>query len=91
MIRHAVVLSGQGRLHVATEQPGLWLGYCGSRISRAQAVMPMDWNLLTIGDVPVCAYCLAISDAVAHQRLLAEQAAADGDRYWLGRLGERAA
>lgn len=69
--------SGQGRLHAALEQPGLFLGLCGSRITRPRAVLSMDWDLLSAGEVPVCRYCLAIADAVHFQQLLAEEATQD--------------
>jgi hypothetical protein len=46
---NVIVQSGQGRLHAALEQPGVFLGHCGSRITRPQAVLPMDWDLLSLG------------------------------------------
>lgn len=86
---NVVVQSGQGRLHAALELPGVYLAHCGSRITAARAVLPMDWDLLSAGEVPVCRYCLAIADAVHHQRLLAaeavQDAVADAFRHPVGR------
>lgn len=87
---NVVVQSGQGKLHAATELPGVYLGHCGSRITAAQAVMPMDWDLLSIGAVPVCRYCAAIADAVHFQQLLATEAIRDAVQDGLHR-GRRAA
>lgn len=75
---NVTVQSGQGKLHAALPLPdGVFLGHCGSRITRPQAVMPFDWDLLSAGHVPVCRYCAAIADAVAFQRLLAAEAVQD--------------
>jgi hypothetical protein len=84
---NVIVQSGQGRLHAALEQPGVYLGHCGSRITRPQAVLPMDWDLLSLGPVPVCRYCLAIADAVHFQQLIAAEAAADALQDGLLRRG----
>lgn len=73
----AIVLSGQGRQHLAEQLPGLWLGACGSRITRPRSVLPVDYALLDAGPVPVCAYCYAIGAAIRHERVLAAEAVAD--------------
>lgn len=93
MTRHALVRSGQGRVHLALQgaELGVWVGLCGSRITRQQGVAPYRHEQLLEGvEVPVlegpaCYYCRAIAAAVQHEHELGLEAVADAGLYWLQR------
>lgn len=69
MTARLVVRSGQGRLHVATELPGVgYLGVCRSLIVRPSSVEPLTADQATrlhaAAPGAVCHYCALIAAEV---------------------------